>query len=360
MYLNGVNFGGFFSQADLNDQHLNNFITEKDFKIVKDWGFNTVRLPVDYTLFESDDEPFRYDENKLKYIDKCVQWAEKNGLYIIVDLHKAPGHSFAHKERDTNDIWDKNSESRKRFIRIWEFIADRYSKSGDKVIYEVLNEPVAEKAAEWNAVALDGVKAIRKYDKKRWIVVESNKWASVHTFKDLKVLSDKKIIYSFHFYEPIVVTHQMAEWTGFFKNDIYKKLVNYPGRPAGMKGIAAKVLKTEKDFSIFFKEQDREWGIQELEKMINLAVKFQKSNNVPILCGEFGCVAHASPKTRLNWTKDVISIFKAHRISYTYWNYKNMDFGLWDYTEKYKYNQNYANEQRLDKPILKALQSGIL
>ncbi len=360
MYLNGVNFGGFLSQADLNLKHISTFITEKDFLTVKSWGFNTVRLPVDYMLFESDDKPFKYDEKKLKFVDRCIEWAQKHDLWLVLDLHKAPGHSFAHKEKDSNDIWDKKSKNRRRFIKIWEFLAQRYAGMGDKLIFELMNEPVAGKDSQWNAVAADGVKAVRKHDKTHWIMVESNKWANIHTFKNLKVFSDKKIIYSFHFYEPIVVTHQMAEWTGFFRNNIYKNFVEYPGKPAGMKGIAEKVLKTDKSFAIFFEKQDQYWSKKDLEKMVDEIVKFRDKHDVPVLCGEFGCVAHATPATRLNWTRDIISIFKKNRISYTYWNYKNMDFGLWDYTDKYAKSPNYANKQRLDKPILKALQSGIL
>ena len=360
MYLCGVNFGGYLSQADIDEKHLGTFITEKDFKAVKSWGFNAVRLPVDYMLFESDFKPFNYDLKRLKYLDRCVDWAEKHGLYIIIDLHKAPGHSFAHKEKDSNDIWNRASKSRKRFIKIWEFLSKRYSMRGDRVIYELLNEPVAAKDSQWNAVAADGLKAVRKNDKKHWVIVESNRWANVHTFKNLKLFNDGKIIYSFHFYEPIVVTHQMAEWTGFFRNNIYRHYVDYPGRPKGMKGIAQKVLKTDRSFAIFFKNQDRYWKRPDLKKMIGLIVKFRDKHNVPVLCGEFGCVAHAAPKTRLNWTRDIISLFKENNIGYTYWNYKNMDFGLVDYTVKYADNRNYKDPKRLDKPILKALQSGIL
>ena len=360
MYLQGVNFGGFLSQADLNEEHLKTFITEKDFKVVKAWGFNIVRLPVDYMLFERDDKPYVYDENRLKYLDNCVNWAEKNGLWLMIDLHKSPGHTFA-KERDANDIWGKESASRKRFIKIWEFLAARYAGRGDKIMYELLNEPVADKDAKWNALATDGLKAIRKFDKKHWVVIESNRWGNVHTMNNLKVFkNDKKIIYSFHFYEPIVVTHQMAEWTGFVRNNIYKKLVEYPGQPEGMKEAGKEVEKTENDFAIFFKNMDKYWDKHGIEKLVQMALDFKKKNKVPVLCGEFGCVAHASVKTRENWTKDFISILKKNKISYTYWNYKNMDFGIWDYSEKYAKSPNYANKQRLDKPILKALQSGIL
>lgn len=359
MYLPGLNIGGYLSQAELTDKHLKTFITEKDFKIIKSWGFKLIRLPVDYFLFESDDRPYAYDLDRVKYIDNCVAWAKKHKIWLMIDLHKSPGHSFAFKERNENDIWDKKSASRERFVKIWEFLADRYKNEGN-IMYELLNEPVAPKDSQWNAVAQDGIDAIRKHDKKHWIVVESNKWGNVHTFKNLKKFSDKKIIYSFHFYEPILVTHQMAEWTGFYKFNIYRKLVEYPGKPQGMDGIGERVKQKEKDFTVFFKNQNKYWDKAELVKMTDKVLAFKRKHKVPVLCGEFGCVAHGSPATRKNWTEDFISILKKNKISYTYWTYKNMDFGIWDYTKKYAKNANYQNKQRQDKPILKALQSGIL
>jgi endoglucanase len=359
MYLPGLNIGGYLSQAKLTDKHLKTFITEKDFAQIKKWGFKLIRLPVDYFLFESDKKPYQYDLRRVKYVDNCVKWAKKHGLWLMIDLHKAPGHSFAFKERDKNSIWKKNSESRKRFVKIWEFLACRYKNEGN-IMYELLNEPVAPRDRQWNSVAQDGIDAIRRFDNKHWIVAESNRWGNVHTFANLKKFSDKKIIYSFHFYDPILITHQMAEWTGFYRHNIYRKLAPYPGRPAGLDGIGDKVRQTERDFTVFFKDQDKYWDKKELASLVELVLKFRNKHRVPVLCGEFGCVAHGSPETRKNWTEDFIEVLRKNRISYAYWTYKNMDFGIWDYTEKYKDNPNYRNKERQDKPILKALQSGIL
>ena len=87
---------------------------------------------------------------------------------------------------------------------------------------------------------------------------------------------------------------------------------------------------------------------------------WHSSNNTdaPILCGSFGCITSADPQVITNWTNDVVSLFKQYGISYTYWNYKNLDFGLDYFTQKYPGNPNYANAERLDEGILAALQSG--
>ena len=97
-----------------------------------------------------------------------------------------------------------------------------------------------------------------------------------------------------------------------------------------------------------------------LKKWSAWCLKFKKKHKVPVLCGEFGCVAHAMPKTRKNWTRDIISI--SGRTGYPILTgiTRTWISASVDYTKKYKNNPNYALKTRTDKPILKALQSGIL
>jgi endoglucanase len=356
MYLYGINFGGYLSQAKLTDSHLNTFITKKDVKRVKDWGFNVIRLPFDYILFE--------DENGVEYIDRVIQWAAEYSLYIILDLHVTPGHTFDINKKHENDIWDENSENRERFLKFWEFLSERY-RTSQKVIYEIMNEPTAPEPDMWNELAQEAINTIRTKDNQHQIIVESNMWGNCSEFRHLKKFNDDKIIYSFHNYDPILITHYLAEWIPIYQYEIYTEHIKYPGKPKrieeGLKKI--KEMGKEKDIefaSLFLKEKSREYNRDEMLKKMKPVLDFKEKHNVPVLCGEFGCIVKADPETRKNWTQDMVSIFKEKRISYTYWNYKNLDFGLYDFTEKYAGNPNYNNSERLDRNILKVLQSGII
>jgi len=360
MNLCGVNFGGYLSQVPDNiftTEHLDAFITEKDVEDIKNWGFNLIRLPVDFHLFEENSAPYKYREGRLKYIDNMIALTKKYSITVMFDLHKAPGHSFSSKERDKNDIWDKSAENRKRFLNIWEFISARY-KNESHVIFEIINEPIAPKAGMWNELAADALEAIRKNAPDNYVVVESNMWGQAKTFPQLKKFDDDRIIYSFHDYDPILVTHQMAEWVPFNYFDIYRKYVDYPGRPEGVKEAIKKLKEKDEYFLTFLQDQDREYNKEEMKKVIKPVLEFRDKHKVPVFCGEFGCVAKANPRVRANWTRDIISIFREEEISYAYWNYKNMDFGIRDFTEKYKDSPNYDSD-RLNKEILKILQDGI-
>ncbi len=358
MKLQGLNIGGYFSQVKddvFTDKHLDAFITDADLKQIKKWGFNSVRLPVDNFFFET--EPYKYDESRLKRIDNFLSAAEKAGLYTVLDLHKAPGHSFDFKERFGNNIWDKKSESRKRFLAIWEMFAKRYA-SREKFAHELLNEPVAPEPGDCNDLYDEAIEVIRTRDKQHSIILESNLWGTCENFAGLKKFDDNKIIYSFHFYEPVLITHQFAPWMSYVMHNIYKKAVAYPGRPEGLAGVIEEIAKKDDKMAESLRENDKYWDINELEKRIKPVLDFKAKYNVPVYCGEFGAVVLADKKARVNWLSDFMALVKKYDISFAYWSYKNMDFGVIDVTEQYKDNENYGND-RIDHGTLEALQSAL-
>ena len=358
MYYTGVNIGGLFSQnTNFSDEYLDNFVTENDIKRISGWGFNTIRLPVDYYFFEDDSNPFTYDMKRIKRIDDFIGLTRKYNLKTILDFHNVPGFTFEAHKLEFNDIWDKNSQNRKRFLKILEFFSSRY-RHLENIIYEIINEPVAPDNSQWLELAEEGISTIRKHDKNNFIVAESNLWGMAKNFKILKKFEDDRIIYSFHFYEPILVTHQFAPWAPFYR--YYKQKVDYPGKPGNYsESITSMVEKDNKYFVNFLRDIDKIWNKDEMLKLIEPVLQFRDKHNVPVLCGEFGCIIRADKAVRRRWLKDIIEIFKENKISYTYWTYKNMDFGIYDFTEEYKDNENYGIKDRIDSDTLKILQSGI-
>ena len=356
----GTNIGGYFSQVEkITEDHINNFITEKDIQQIKDWNFNIIRLPVDHIFFTKEDNPTEFREDRLKHLDRVLKWAKEFNITIILDLHKCPGHSFDSSERQFNDIWDSESKNRDNYLKIWDMLSSRY-QNYDNIMYEILNEPVAPTNQLWFDLVEETIKSIRKNDKEHYIVVESNLWGDSPNF-EMKKFDDEKIFYSFHYYQPLFITHQLAPWTKFYKLKLYQKLTDYPGNINVSPEFFEKIEKAEPIYANFFKHGvNRFWDKNALEEMLKPVIEFKNKYNVPMLCGEFGVFIGAEVQTRTNWLNDLISLFKKHDISYTYWTYKNMDFGIIDYTEQYAENPNYSKDERLDCNTLKDLQSGFL
>ena len=91
-YMHGINLGGWLSQCNHTKERYDNFITEDDFKVIKSWGLDHIRIPVDYNLVE--DEDGNYIEDGFTYIQRAIETCKKLGLNVVLDLHKTFGYSF--------------------------------------------------------------------------------------------------------------------------------------------------------------------------------------------------------------------------------------------------------------------------
>ena len=97
-FYRGVNLGGWFSQCDYSESRMDHFITEKDFGIIAEWGLDHVRIPVDYNVLEKDGGTWKPDG--FRRIENALKCAEKNGLKVVLDLHKTAGFSFDTCEKE--------------------------------------------------------------------------------------------------------------------------------------------------------------------------------------------------------------------------------------------------------------------
>ena len=79
----GINLGGWLSQCEPSIEHYETFIKENDFKVIKDLGFDHVRIPVDYNLVEEEDGTYT---DGFKYIERAISWAKKYNLDMILSI----------------------------------------------------------------------------------------------------------------------------------------------------------------------------------------------------------------------------------------------------------------------------------
>lgn len=318
----GINLGGFLSQCNHTEERYQTFILEKDIKQIADWGFDHVRLPIDAEVFESEDG--KRKESGYGYVRQTVDWCRTYGLDIILDLHKAYGYDF----NDAGNM-EKNSlfhkvELQERFLHLWEQIAKEFS-TYDHVAFELLNEVVeSDVVEEWNQLIEKAVTTIRSITKTTPIIYGGILWNSATTVKYLKVPKDPNTIFTFHFYEPLVFTHQKASWVD--KMDMERE-VSYPATMEYYKEI-------NRGFSsqglAVLESKASTMGPEFMVELMNEAIEAAKKAGVPIYCGEFGVIDQAPTQDTLRWIEDVISVFDEKQIGYALWTYKQMDFGLTD------------------------------
>lgn len=320
-YRKGINVGGWLSQyPSFSSEHFNNFISKEDVERIASWGFDHIRLPVDYPLLEEDLAPFSYKEEGFRYIDRFLAWCSEYGLNVVLDLHKAPGYGFF--ESDNTLFEDERMQA--RLIGIWKSLSERYSHEGENLLFELLNEVVEPDSTRWNALYPQLVQAIRESDLERWIIVGGNRYNAVGELKNLSLLEDDHIVYNFHFYEPYLFTHQRMPWVDVLRD--FDKALYFPGRVTGIPEFIRNYPQYEYVRELDGQMMDRELLLAHL----NQAKEFQAKHGVPLYCGEFGSVTVADPVSRMNWTREVVSFLREHGIGSACWTYKAMDFGLVD------------------------------
>ena len=186
-----------------------NYITREDIAYIKQTGMNSIRLPFHYKSFTDEDYlGLKSNQDGFARIDSVIKWCKEEGLYVILDMHDAPGGQTGDNIDDSYGYpWlFESEESQQLFCEIWEKIANRYKDEPAILGYDLLNEPIAthfNNKEEINnhlvPVYKKGIEAIRSVDKNHIILLGGAQWNSNFTMFDEKAI-DSKMMYTCHRY----------------------------------------------------------------------------------------------------------------------------------------------------------------
>ncbi len=195
-----------------------NWIKPRDFDIIKSWGFNVVRLPIYYDLLEDDATPGQLRPDAFKWLDRAIDMAAASGIYIILDLHGAPGGQSDDQctgHGGQNKLW--LPENRKRAAFLWKAIAGRYHGNPTVAAYDLLNEPYGNHGDEPSDSMLvttmdELIHAVREVDQEHLILCAGS-IRGITMFGAPASRGWKNVGYTEHFYPglfggiPAVETH---------------------------------------------------------------------------------------------------------------------------------------------------------
>lgn len=315
----GTNIAHWLSQSERRGEERTKFITEKDIMFIDSMGFDHIRLPIDEEQMW--DETGKRNDDAFTLLNNCLDWCQKAGLRVVVDLHILRSHHFNAKVKP---LWSVPAEQDK-FIGFWKDLSSVLKDRPEAMVaYEFMNEPVADDPEEWNVLLARVVDSLRNWEPARVLVIGSNRWQSATTFDQLKVpQNDTNIVLSFHFYEPFFLTHYHAGWTNLKD---FNGEVNYPGQ-----------IVLNSNLPEHLRVYNRDTLIKMMEKPLRVAATLK----LPLYCGEFGIYNNFFPSAKLAWYKDMISIFDEYNVAYANWNYKSGAFGIVD--DNGKLIQPYLN-----------------
>ena len=146
---NGTNIAHWLSQNGDRRDKASDFLQENDIKRIASWGFDHVRIPIDEAvMFNADGTTCTEMFGLLK---EALHWCDKYGLAAVVDLHILRSHHFNNSQRPLFT----DAKAQDRFIEVWQLISHELKGfSVNKVAYELMNEPVADKPEEWNCIVM--------------------------------------------------------------------------------------------------------------------------------------------------------------------------------------------------------------
>ena len=247
-------------------KYLDAYITKEDIHYLKTTGLNSIRVPFNYRLFTSESYMGGNDSTRgFVYLDRVIKWCKAEGLYVLLDMHCAPGGQTGDNIDDGYGypFLFESEESQAQAASLWQNIAKHYANETTVMGYDLLNEPIAhyfdkeQLNPKLEPVYKRMVAAIRTVDKNHLLFLGGAQWDS--NFKPFGAPFDNKLVYTFHKY-----------WTA-----------------------------TTKDV------------IQEY-------IDFRDKYNVPIYCGETG-------ENDNDWVMKFKGTLEENNIGWHYWPYKKMD-----------------------------------
>jgi len=303
----GVNFSGWFESFSAEGIPFTSY-TEQDFIDVKSLGVDVIRLPIKMHSMTSGEPHYTVNPLLFKFLDIVVDWAEKYEIYIIID-----NHSFDPVKGIDDDI-------DRILIPIWTQMAQRYKNRSDYVIYEILNEPHGISDARWGEVQGMVIQAIRRIDQRHAIIVGGTEYNSIGKLSTIPRYTDTNLIYTFHFYDPYLFTHQGANWGG---PPLLTPLagVPFPADRRRMPRIPAALMGTWVESSLNYSYAN-DATYSKLSSSLDRAVAFSRERDVPVFCGEFGVLMNNSrPEDRVRWYTFVADALDKRNISRASWDY---------------------------------------
>jgi len=184
-----------------------NYITKDDIHFIKNTGLNSIRVPFNFKLFLVEDNPEIFLEEGFNRLDDVIKWCKEENLYVILDMHAAPGGQTGD---NIDDSWSypflfEDEQAQQTTISLWRKIAERYRDETIVIGYDLLNEPIPhfyENKESLNLLLEPLYKkithAIREVDQNHVVFIGGAQWNT--NFKMFGKPFDEKFAYTFHKY----------------------------------------------------------------------------------------------------------------------------------------------------------------
>ncbi|HJV19012.1 MAG TPA: cellulase family glycosylhydrolase [Sediminibacterium sp.] len=270
-------------------------------------GFNSIRVPVafDHFLVAGTTE-IRPD--LLQHLNNLYSTGSRLGLNMVLVYH----YGKLTNENTTTET--------ARIIGLWkQVIRAMYNLSTEKLYFELYNEPTIDSEL-WKSTATTLVRELRKEDPERIFIIGGTNYNGANELIRMGKLplDDDKLLYTFHFYEPYIFTHQGADWT---PEKTFITGFPYPYRKKDMPVLfnAPPGSPVANDYNRYPKEATYHY----LRDRIRQIGQDAERLNLPLICTETGVIKIADRKSRAMYLRDIIRVMKEFGIPVMLWDWND-------------------------------------
>jgi endoglucanase len=328
----GVNLTEWLQVSNAGQIQFTRF-TKQDIRNIKSLGCDVIRLPVNLHDMTSGSPSYTISPLLFNFLDSAVTWCEELKICLIIDNHSSD--PSGNTTPGIGEILNK----------VWTQMARHYKNSSEYILYEILNEPHGMTTSDWGIIQGQVINTIRTYDTKHTIVVGGSGYNTYTEMKNLPEYTDANLLYTFHFYDPFLFTHQGATWVSPSMESLSGVPFPYCGACMPSLPVSLKGSWIESAYNSYPSQGNAEY----IKTLIDNAISFRDSRHVNIYCGELGAyIPNSDPVHRVNWYSVVRHYLEDNNIPWTSWDYKG-GFGL------FNKNSNQQFENDLNVPLLEAL-----
>ena len=320
----GVNLTGWFAGGSARSIPFYKY-GKKDIENIKSLGCDVIRLPIELHHMTNGTPEYLVDTLLYNYLDQVIEWTDELGLKLILDNHTIDGANATTVETP--------------LMKIWPQMARHFKDKPLSVIYEILNEPNTFSVTEWARIQKSVLDTIRTIDSLHTVIVTGGDWGGISGLTRLVPLADTNLIYSFHFYDPFLFTHQGATWPTPSMGDLGG--VPFPYDAAQMPTCPTSLKGTWIEGSINSSYKN-DGTVARLKSTLDQAISYANKYNVKIFCGEMGVYNLKSPADdRVFWYQTVAGYLSGKNVPWTMWDYQG-GFGLFNKgsNETFEYDIN--------------------
>ena len=334
----GFNLLSFFQAMSRGDRS-DGQVSEDDCRWIRDWGFDFIRIPMDYWLWiDSDwrktrrlrpDDVLKINQSALEQVDRTVDLGKKYGLHVSLNFHRAPGWCINDREREPFSLW-KDKPAEDAFVFHWELFAKRYrGVAASDLSLNLVNEAPRPREGfmsreDYCRVMTRATEAIRAVSPDRPVIIDG---LSVGN-EPVDEMIPTGVAQSVHAYWPGQISHYRASWVD--------RSASFP----------------EPTWPLLNRDGSVKMGRAEMEKHYAPWGELARKG-VGVHCGEAGCYNKTPYDVFTAWLTDVMEILKGHGIGYALWNFRG-SFGLLDSGRKDIEYEDWHGHQ-LDRKLLDLL-----